>query len=177
MSAPHISWTIWIIYIKTSLRFQWDGVQNPWLSYAESRSMSYSHVNKARLYVFILSKNVKMRTFVCTLTWETKFHAQMSWAQTSFISKWQIGILDLCDKIITITKLIFISVMVTLLLVLYEFMRGSRKFCQKGVQLWPHLFRGEKIQIPLTAGHYLPASETHLNGISLAWQWWPNIEC
>ena len=38
-------------------------------------------------------------------------------------------------------------------------------------------FKGERIQISLKAGHHRPASETPLNGISLACRWWPNVEC
>ena len=33
------------------------------------------------------------------------------------------------------------------------------------------------MQIPLLAGHHRPASETSLNGVSLAFRLWPNIEC
>ena len=36
---------------------------------------------------------------------------------------------------------------------------------------------GERIQIPLKAGHHRPASATPFNGVSLAGRWWPNIEC
>ena len=38
-------------------------------------------------------------------------------------------------------------------------------------------FKGERIQISLKAGHHWPASETPLNGVSMAWRWWPNVEC
>ena len=38
-------------------------------------------------------------------------------------------------------------------------------------------FKGERIQISLKAGHHRPASETPLNGVSLACRWWPNVEC
>ena len=36
---------------------------------------------------------------------------------------------------------------------------------------------GKKIQIALKAGHHRPASETPLDGVSLAGRWWPNIKC
>ena len=39
------------------------------------------------------------------------------------------------------------------------------------------LFKGERIQISLKAGHHRPASETPLNGVSLACRWQPNVEC
>ena len=53
-------------------------------------------------------------------------------------------------------------------------MRGSRKFCQKGSNIFLFLFliRGKRIQIALKAGHH-----RHLNGGSLAGRRWPNIEC
>ena len=38
-------------------------------------------------------------------------------------------------------------------------------------------FKGERIQISQKAGHHRPASETPLNGVSLACWWWPNVEC
>ena len=38
-------------------------------------------------------------------------------------------------------------------------------------------FKGERIQISLKADHHQPASETPLNGVSLACRWWPNVEC
>ena len=38
-------------------------------------------------------------------------------------------------------------------------------------------FKGERIQISLKAGQHRPASETPLNGVSLACPWWPNVEC
>ena len=38
-------------------------------------------------------------------------------------------------------------------------------------------FKGERIQISLKGGHHRPASETPLNGVSLACRWWPNVEC
>ena len=38
-------------------------------------------------------------------------------------------------------------------------------------------FKEERIQISLKAGHHRPASETPLNGVSLACRWWPNVEC
>ena len=44
-----------------------------------------------------------------------------------------------------------------------HYMRGSRKFCQRGSSS-PNVcccfFVGERIQIPLKAGHYWPVSET-----------------
>ena len=42
------------------------------------------------------------------------------------------------------------------------FMRGSRKFCQRGSNS-DNIFsdnEGERIQIPLKVGHHRPASET-----------------
>ena len=39
------------------------------------------------------------------------------------------------------------------------------------------LIRGKKIQIALKTGYHRSASERHLNSVSLAGQWWPNIEC
>ena len=36
--------------------------------------------------------------------------------------------------------------------------------------------RGGRIQDPLLAGHHRPASETPLNGVSIAGRCWPNIE-
>ena len=56
-------------------------------------------------------------------------------------------------------------------------MRGFSKFCQRGPTLWFFflLMMGEWIQIPLWAGHHQSASG-HLNGVSLAGRWWPNIE-
>ena len=48
-------------------------------------------------------------------------------------------------------------------------------------ELWQRLFffflKGERIQISQKAGYHRPASETPLNGVSLACQWWPNVEC
>ena len=46
-----------------------------------------------------------------------------------------------------------------------------------GSELWQRFFKGERIQISLKAGHHRPASETPLNGDSLACYWWPNVEC
>ena len=41
------------------------------------------------------------------------------------------------------------------------YMRGSRKFCQRGVNFFfLFLIRGKRIQIALKAGHHGPASET-----------------
>ena len=36
---------------------------------------------------------------------------------------------------------------------------------------------GERIQIPLKAGHHRPASETPSNGVSQTARYWPNIGC
>ena len=60
-------------------------------------------------------------------------------------------------------------------------MRGSGKFCQRGVQLWQVMLccwwgeGGSKY-------HYeraiiAPPAKRHLNGVSLACQWWPNVDC
>ena len=51
-------------------------------------------------------------------------------------------------------------------------MRGSRKFLQMGSNF-------KNVFFPNTAkfGHHRPASRRHLNGVSLAERWWPNIEC
>ena len=38
-------------------------------------------------------------------------------------------------------------------------------------------FKGERIRISLKAVHHRPASETPLNGVSLACRRWPNVEC
>ena len=49
-----------------------------------------------------------------------------------------------------------------------------------GSELWQRFFSSflrERIQITQKAGHHRPASETHLNGVSLACRWWPNVEC
>ena len=50
-----------------------------------------------------------------------------------------------------------------------------------GSELWQQFFffffKGERIQISQKAGHHRPASETPLNGVSLACWWWPNVEC
>ena len=50
-----------------------------------------------------------------------------------------------------------------------------------GSELWQRFFffffKGERIQISQKAGHHRPASETPLNGVSLACWWWPNVEC
>ena len=50
-----------------------------------------------------------------------------------------------------------------------------------GSELWQRFFssffKGERIQISLKTGHHRPASETPLNGVSLACRWWPNVEC
>ena len=58
-------------------------------------------------------------------------------------------------------------------------MRGSRKFSLMGSK--SNVFfvlRGKRVQIPLKACHFRPASETPFkNGVSLACRWWPNIEC
>ena len=48
-------------------------------------------------------------------------------------------------------------------------MRGSRKFCQRESNFATFCFWGSKIA--LKAGHH------HFNGVSLAGDWWPNIEC
>ena len=63
----------------------------------------------------------------------------------------------------------------------YVGMRGSRKFCQRGSKIdgfFLSLMRVGRIQIP----HYKraingPSAKRHLNGVSLAGRWWPNIEC
>ena len=39
------------------------------------------------------------------------------------------------------------------------------------------VFKGERIHISQKAGHHWPASETPLHDVSLACQWWPNVEC
>ena len=46
--------------------------------------------------------------------------------------------------------------------ILILFMRGSRKFCQRGSNsaTLTIFFRGKRIQIPLKAGQHRPASET-----------------
>ena len=54
-----------------------------------------------------------------------------------------------------------------------KYMRGSRKFWQRGSKHWKRFFklmRGKK-------DHHRPANETPLNGVSLACRWWPIIEC
>ena len=65
-------------------------------------------------------------------------------------------------------------------------MRGSRKFCLRGSNLYNDFlffcffsWWGEGGSKPSTtiAGHHRPASETPLNGVSLACPWWPNTEC
>ena len=48
-------------------------------------------------------------------------------------------------------------------------MHGSRKFCHKGSDFDNIFFIGSKY-------HYKSAIN-HLNGVSLACRWWPNIEC
>ena len=56
-------------------------------------------------------------------------------------------------------------------------MRGSRKFCQRGSKFDGFLVdKGGGIQKPLKAGHHRPASETPLNGVSLAGRCWLNFE-
>ena len=53
-----------------------------------------------------------------------------------------------------------------------------QKGLSEGAQLSQLLFdESIQIHVPLEAGHYRPASETPLNGVSLAGEWWPNIEC
>ena len=56
-----------------------------------------------------------------------------------------------------------------------------KKVLSEGFQLRQRLFslrRQERIQIPIFAGHYRHASKTpFINGVSLACQWSPNIEC
>ena len=62
----------------------------------------------------------------------------------------------------------------------YKNMRGSRKDLTEGVQLWQRFFSwwgkgGSKY-------HYKrviigPPAKRHWNGVSLAYRWWPNIEC
>ena len=50
-----------------------------------------------------------------------------------------------------------------------------------GSELWQRFFssffKGERIQKSQKAGHHWPASETPLNGVSLACRRWPNVEC
>ena len=56
-----------------------------------------------------------------------------------------------------------------------------QKVLREGVQIWQRCFSWwgvrNQIQIPLKADHHRPASETPLNGVSLAGWWWPNSEC
>ena len=56
--------------------------------------------------------------------------------------------------------LIFISVLLSAHVTLWMFkgVLGSRKFCQWGSNFDNVLMRGGRIQIPLKAGHYWPAS-------------------
>ena len=63
---------------------------------------------------------------------------------------------------------------------MYKFMRGSRKFCQRGPNfdnVFFSLIRGGRIQISLLAGHQRPPAKRHLNGVSPVGRRWPNIEC
>ena len=73
-------------------------------------------------------------------------------------------------------------------------MLGSRKFCQKGSNFDNVFFSwgkggskyhynqaifGPRAKRYLNAGQHRHANETpcHLNGVSLACRWWPNIQC
>ena len=72
-------------------------------------------------------------------------------------------------------------------------MPESRKFCQSGSNtdnVFYYFFSffiilvegmergdGERIEMPLKVGHHWPASKTSLNGVLLAGQYWPIIEC
>ena len=44
-----------------------------------------------------------------------------------------------------------------------------------GSELWQRFFKGERIQISLKVGHHRPASETPVNGVSLACRWRPTL--
>ena len=57
-------------------------------------------------------------------------------------------------------------------------MRGSRKFTQRGSN-FDKLMRVDRIQIQYNFMRAIigPPTKRHLNGVSLACQWWHNIEC
>ena len=62
---------------------------------------------------------------------------------------------------------------------LMSFMRGSRKFCQRGSNLvsfflWWGVGGSKYHYKRVTIG---PSAKRHLNGILLVCWWWPNIEC
>ena len=60
----------------------------------------------------------------------------------------------------------------------HSFLNSSRIW--SGSELWQRFFfffKRERIQISQKAGHHRSASETPLNGVSLACWWWPNVEC
>ena len=60
------------------------------------------------------------------------------------------------------------------------FMRGSRKFLSEGVQRWPDFFLvwwGKWSKYNYEWAINGPPAKRHLNGVSLAGRWRPNIEC
>ena len=65
----------------------------------------------------------------------------------------------------------------------HSFLNSIRIWSGSELCYFIFLFKGERIQISLKAGHR-PASETPVNGVSLAFKevslacrWWPNVEC
>ena len=62
---------------------------------------------------------------------------------------------------------------------LHAFYRMHKYLNWRNILSWifSSFFKGVRIQISLKADHHRPASETPLNGVSLACRWWPNVEC
>ena len=60
---------------------------------------------------------------------------------------------------------------------LFSHARIQKVLTRGGPTLPTNFYEGKGIQIALKAGHHRPASETPLNGVSLAVRWWYNIEC
>ena len=64
---------------------------------------------------------------------------------------------------------------------------GCIKFCQRWVEVWISVFfpfcfpilvdEGVRIQMSIKWVIISPPEKWHLNGVSLAGRWWPNIEC